>query len=121
MSMKFFKTASAAAALTAAVAAQITGPSTATAPTVLPNASLPTGSVSTVSLLTVGDSIGGYRMVGLPDGMGGFLSGTGDTTVSSIVLPGSSTLTKNDAGTATFSGPYLATGAMPPTDTYCPA
>lgn len=81
MSMKFFKTASAAAALTAAVAAQITGPSTATAPTVLPNASLPTGSVSTVSLLSVGDSIGGYRMVGLPDGMGGFLSGAGDTTV----------------------------------------
>jgi len=44
------------------------GPSTSTPPYVLP--SLP--GVSTTSILTVGDSVGGYRMVGIPDGLGAF-------------------------------------------------
>jgi secreted PhoX family phosphatase len=30
--------------------------------------------VKTVAILTVGDSIGGYRMVGIPDGLGAFTS-----------------------------------------------
>ncbi len=50
--------------------AQTVGPSTSTTPYVLPNAALPPGSVETVSLLTVGDSVGGYRLVGIPDGIG---------------------------------------------------
>src|SRR5918992_782230 len=51
----------------------VTGPSTTTEPYLLP--SLP--GVSTVSILTVGDSVGGYRMVGLPDGLGAFDNGDG--------------------------------------------
>lgn len=57
-------------ALTAAplAFAQNIGPSTSTAPYMLP--SVP--QASTTSILTVGDTIGGYRMVGIPDGMGAF-------------------------------------------------
>ncbi len=46
---------------------QLVGPSTTTSPYVLP--SLGSG-VITKSILTVGDNIGGYRMVGIPDGLG---------------------------------------------------
>ena len=57
------------AATTAGVAsAQNIGPSTTTAPYVLP--SMP--GVGTVSMLTVGDTIGGYPLVGIPDGLGAF-------------------------------------------------
>lgn len=50
--------------------AQITGPSSSQSPYLLP---APTAvGVQTVSLLTVGDSVGGYRLVGIPDGMGAF-------------------------------------------------
>ena len=44
------------------------GPSTTTEPYMIPTID----GVSFVSILTVGDSIGGYRMVGLPDGLGAF-------------------------------------------------
>jgi hypothetical protein len=44
------------------------GPSTSTPPYVVPVAP----GVRTSSLLTVGDSIGGYRMVGVPDGLGAY-------------------------------------------------
>jgi len=54
-----------------------TGPSTSTEPYMLPSI---TGA-KTVSILTVGDSIGGYRMVGIPDGLGAFRSGHGDFTL----------------------------------------
>ena len=37
--------------------------------------------MKTASLLTVGDSIGGYRMVGLPDGLGAFDNGDGTFTL----------------------------------------
>ena len=46
--------------------AQEVGPSTTTEPYVLPAVA----GVSTVSILTTGDSVGGYRMVGIPDGLG---------------------------------------------------
>jgi len=49
-----------------AARAQNIGPSTTTDPYLLP--SVP--GVQTVSILTVGDSVGGYRMVGIPDGLG---------------------------------------------------
>jgi hypothetical protein len=37
--------------------------------------------VATQALLTVGDSIGGYRMVGIPDGLGAFDNGDGTFTL----------------------------------------
>ena len=53
-----------------AAAATNMGPSTATEPYLVPT--IP--GVKFVSILTVGDSIGGYRMVGIPDGLGLFNS-----------------------------------------------
>ena len=44
------------------------GPSTTTPPYVLPVAD----GVRTASLLTVGDAVAGYRMVGMPDGLGAY-------------------------------------------------
>ncbi len=58
--------------------AQNVGPSTTTSPYLLPTVA----GVSTTSILTVGDSIGGYKMVGIPDGLGAFSSAsTGDFTL----------------------------------------
>lgn len=72
-------------ALTAGTAiGQIQGPSSSQTPYVLP-ASGPNaaavGDVQTVSIFTVGDTIGGYRMVGIPDGMGAYANGDGTMTV----------------------------------------
>ncbi len=53
------------------------GPSTTTAPYLVPNPALG-DMVSLTSILTVGDSVGGYRMVGIPDGLGAF-AGQGDS------------------------------------------
>jgi len=61
----------------AATATATMGPSTTTEPYLLPSI---TGA-KTVAILTVGDSIGGYRMVGIPDGLGAFKSGHGDFTL----------------------------------------
>jgi hypothetical protein len=60
-----------------AAAASNIGPSTTTEPYLVPT--IP--GVKFVSILTVGDSIGGYRMVGIPDGLGAFLSGRGRFTL----------------------------------------
>ena len=67
------------AALTSSLApsAQISGPSNSQSPYVLP--SLPV--VQTTSILSVGDSIGGYRMVGIPDGLGAFDNQDGTFTL----------------------------------------
>ena len=54
-----------------AAAATNMGPSTTTEPYLIPT--IP--GVKFVSILTVGDNIGGYRMVGIPDGLGLFNSG----------------------------------------------
>jgi len=56
--------------LSSSAVAQTTGPSSSQSPYLLPVASAP--GVQTVSLITVGDSVGGYRMVGIPDGLGAF-------------------------------------------------
>src|SRR5262249_4989459 len=37
--------------------------------------------VTTQAILTVGDSVGGYRMVGIPDGLGAFDNGNGTFTL----------------------------------------
>ncbi len=57
--------------------AQNTGPSTSTSPYVLPSIS----GVTTTSIFTTGDTIGGYRMVGIPDGLGMFANGGNSYTV----------------------------------------
>jgi len=53
-------------------AAQTIGPSTTTEPYLVP--SLP--GVDITSILTTGDAVGGYRMVGIPDGLGTVPNGT---------------------------------------------
>lgn len=68
--------ASVALACAAGALGQTIGPSTATAPYLLPRPGWE-GKVTTVSILTVGDSVGGYRMVGVPDGLGAFWNGDG--------------------------------------------
>src|SRR5882757_2173257 len=60
-----------------AISAQLTGLSTAQSSYVLPT--LPV--VGTESILSVGDSVGGYRMVGIPDGLGAFDNGDGTFTL----------------------------------------
>ncbi len=72
-----FMTGALALTLAGAALAQTTGPSSSQTPYVLP--AVPGDGVETVSLLTVGDSISGYRMVGIPDGMGAFLNDDGET------------------------------------------
>jgi hypothetical protein len=66
-----------AAALLAAMAHSDTvlrtGPSSSATPYVVGVPGSPVREV--VSILTVGDSIGGYVLVGIPDGMGGFMAG----------------------------------------------
>src|SRR5690349_12665694 len=57
--------------------AQFSGPSTTQSSYVLP--SLPV--VATESIVSVGDSINGYRMVGIPDGLGAFDNGDGTFTL----------------------------------------
>lgn len=55
--------------------AQNTGPSSSQSPYVLPT--IP--GVSTTSIFTVGDTVGGYRMVGIPDGLGAFNNADGSS------------------------------------------
>jgi hypothetical protein len=53
------------------------GPSTTTEPYLRPTIA----GARTVSILTTGDSVGGYRMVGIPDGLGAFNSGHKEFTL----------------------------------------
>jgi VCBS repeat-containing protein len=55
-----------------------TGPSSSATPYVLP---ISGSGVSTKSLLTVGDAVNGYAMVGIPDGLGAFDNGDGTFTL----------------------------------------
>ena len=68
-----------AAAATVSLSAQslITGPSSSQTPYLTPTAP----GWSSTSILTVGDAIGGYQMVGIPDGLGAFDNGNGTMTV----------------------------------------
>jgi hypothetical protein len=61
----------------ARAAATATGPSTRTDPYLQPSIA----GVKVVSILTVGDAVGGYRMVGIPDGLGAFASGHKEFTL----------------------------------------
>ncbi len=71
------------AGLCANATAQVTGPSTATAPYLTPFAGNP---YSVTSILTAGDTVpgiggGSYQMVGIPDGLGAVDNGNGTFTV----------------------------------------
>src|SRR5262249_30943555 len=55
----------------------LTGPSSSASPYVLPTNT----AVDVTSILTTGDSVGGYRMAGTPDGLGAFDNGDGTLTV----------------------------------------
>ena len=57
--------------------AQTKGASSSATPYLVPTAA----GVSFTSILTAGDSIGGYRMAGIPDGLGSFDNGDGTFTV----------------------------------------
>jgi hypothetical protein len=96
------RTALALSALSATVASQTVGPSTSTPCYVLPNASLPPGQVSTTSLLTAGDVIGGYRLVGVPDGMGVFVDAGELTIVVNHELAASQGISRAHGSTGAF-------------------
>ena len=69
----------AAALSCAGTAFASTGPSSSDAPYVVPSRP----GVVTKSVLTVGDSADGYRMVGVPDGLGAYDNGDGTFTLLS--------------------------------------
>lgn len=74
------KLAALAAAFSTTALAQQIGPSTSTEPYLLPTVS----GVRTVSILTTGDSVGGWRMAGIPDGLGIIPSPAADPTAASL-------------------------------------
>jgi len=96
-----------AAAITPAKAHQAdidTGPSTRTEPYLIPSI---TGAKA-VSILTVGDSIGGYRMVGIPDGLGAFDSGRGEfTLLMNHELAGTSGAARAHGSTGAFVSRWI--------------
>jgi Bacterial protein of unknown function (DUF839) len=69
--------AAAAVATAAALGSAVTGPTSSQSPYVV--RSQP--GVVTKAILTVGDSVAGYRMVGIPDGLGAFDNGDGTFTL----------------------------------------
>ncbi len=71
-------TALALSCLAGTASAQLTGPSSSQSPYLLPTRS----GVTTQSLLTVGDVIGGYKMIGIPDGLGAFDNHDGTFTLT---------------------------------------
>ncbi len=75
--------ASAVLAVAASATAQTsvrTGPNSSATPYVRPTTGSPVRDI--VSILTVGDSVGGYQMIGIPDGMGAFTNIDGTFTLT---------------------------------------
>lgn len=68
-----------AGAASAQVPQVITGPSSSATPYVVPAPG--SGVRQVVSILTVGNTIGGYQLLGIPDGMGAFANGDGTMTL----------------------------------------
>jgi autotransporter-associated beta strand protein len=97
-----------AAAATVTLSAQnvITGPSSSQTPYLTPTAP----GWSATSLLTVGDAIGGYQMIGIPDGLGAFSNGNGTMTVLANHEIGTNQTTGLLQGTARAHG--IAGGAV---------
>jgi hypothetical protein len=63
-------------ALAVNTSAQTTGPSSSASPYITPLTDW-----NVTSLLTTGDSVGGYKMAGIPDGLGAYDNGDGTITV----------------------------------------
>jgi len=68
-----------ACAASAQVPQVITGPSSSATPYAVPAPG--SGVRQVVSILTVGNTIGGYQLLGIPDGMGAFANGDGTMTL----------------------------------------
>jgi hypothetical protein len=80
-------------------AAKSFGPSTTTEAYMVPNVP----GVEVVAILTVGDSIGGYRMVGIPDGLGAFRShGNEFTLLMNHELSGTAGIVRAHGSTGAF-------------------
>lgn len=69
-----------AAATTSVAQQRITGPNSSLPPYQAIFSAAPAGA-KVVSILTVGDAVGGYKMAGIPDGIGAFDNGDGTFTV----------------------------------------
>ena len=84
--------------------AALTGPSSSQSPYLVPTN---LGEVTT-SVLTVGDSVGGYRMAGIPDGLGAFDNGDGTFTVlMNHEIPAGSGVTRAHGGTGAFVSQWV--------------
>src|SRR5262249_43434290 len=65
--------------------------------------------VTTQAILTVGDSVNGYRMVGIPDGLGAFDNGD-DRTFTVLMnheLPATEGVTRAHGGTGAFVSEWV--------------
>jgi Bacterial protein of unknown function (DUF839) len=64
--------------------------------------------VVTKSILTTGDSVGGYRMAGIPDGLGAFDNGDGTfTLLANHEIPGSSGVVRAHGGKGAFVSRWI--------------
>jgi hypothetical protein len=64
--------------------------------------------VITKSILTTGDSVGGYRMVGIPDGLGAYDNGDGTFTVlMNHELPSNAGIVRAHGGTGAFVSKWI--------------
>lgn len=96
----------------AAVAAPAakTGPSSSDSPYLVRT----TPGVTTTSVLTVGDQVGGYSMVGIPDGLGAFPNGDGTFTVlmNHELRPGTGAVRDHGADGAFVSAWTVRSGSL---------
>lgn len=84
--------------------AQRTGPSSSASSYLLPTNS----EWKTTSILTAGDSIGGYKMVGIPDGLGAYDNGDGTITVlMNHELPATAGVARDHGGTGAFVSSWV--------------
>jgi hypothetical protein len=109
--LKILAIGGAAAGVLAAVAVaanNATGPSSSQAPYVLPVGLSP--SISTGSILTVGDTPAGsaYKLVGIPDGLGAYDNGDGTfTLLVSHELPSTSGIVRAHGGKGAFVSKWV--------------
>lgn len=87
--------------------AQLQGPSSSQNAALLPSG--PNASnITTTSVLTAGDVIGGYKMVGIPDGLGAFDNGDGTFTVlMNHELGGTAGITRAHGATGAFVSKWV--------------
>jgi Ca2+-binding RTX toxin-like protein len=84
--------------------AALSGPSSSQSPYLVPTNF---GEVTT-SVLTVGDSVGGYRMAGIPDGLGAFDNGDGTFTVlMNHEIPAAVGVPRAHGGTGAFVSEWV--------------